>query len=265
VAEASPAVPPRRKSTGQFKRRTPSGMAMPEAPPRRSKASVPAQQHALDASSDNLSQLVDVKAMRARQHSRLKALVAVLALAGMLVLVLVFKDEILSVLDRDGLSEDGVPLRLSVITNPPTFVTVIPPRGVKNRQPLELGRTPITEQSGAFVGDTVVLTNEDRGIHFETVLEYGQPNELKVIEQEFKESTVKIRVKPPLKGATIWRGSTRLGQANIPFGMYPGVHQLEVHADRLPEPFPFELRFSPGQRIVEQEVDVSAALEKSPP
>jgi hypothetical protein len=96
------------------------------------------------------------------------------------------------------------------------------------------------------------------------VLEYGQPNEHKLIEQEFKESTVKIKVKPPLKGASIWRGPTRLGQVNMAFGMYPGVHQLEVHADQLAEPFPFELRFSPGQRVVEQEVDVSAGLEKKP-
>jgi hypothetical protein len=257
--------PPRRKSTGQFKRRTSSGTAMPEAPPRRSKANVPAQKYAPASSNDNLSQLVDVKAMRARQQSRLKALVAVLALIGTLVLVFVFKDNLLAALKRDGLSEDGVPLRLSVMTNPPTMVTVLPPRGVKNRQPLELGRTPITEQSGAFVGDTVILDNEDRGIHFETVLEYGQPNELKLIEQEFKESTVKIKIKPPLRGATIWRGPAKLGQVNMPFALFPGVHQLEVRADQLSEPFPFELRFSTGQRVVEQEVDVSAGLEKKSP
>lgn len=263
--EEPPPEPPRRKSTGQFKRRTSSGAAMPEAPPRRSKPNMAAQRYEPDASNENLSKLVDVKAMRARQQSRLKALVAVLALVGALILVFVFKDNILAALKRDGISEDGVPLRLSVITNPPTIVTVVPPRGVKNRQPLELGRTPITEQSGAFVGDTVVLNNEDRGIHFETVLEYGQPNEHKLIEQEFKESTVKIRIKPSLKGATIWRGSAKLGQVNMPFALFPGVHQLEVHADQLSEPFLFELRFSPGQRVVEQEVDVTAALEKKPP
>lgn len=263
--EVATPEPPRRKSTGQFKRRTSSGTAMPEAPPRRSRPNNPAQKYEPTSSNENLSKLVDVKAMRARQQSRLKALVAVLALIGTLVLVFVFKDNILAALKRDGISEDGVPLRLSVITNPPTMVTIMPPRGVKNRQPLELGRTPISEQSGAFVGDTVVLNNEDRGIHFETVLEYGQPNEHKLIEQEFKESTVKIRVKPVLKGATIWRGTTKLGQVNVPFSLFPGVHQLEVRADQLSEPFTFELSFSPGLRVVEKEVDLSAALEKKPP
>ena len=261
-ADDEPAPPPRRKSTGQFKRRTSSSAAMPEAPPRRSRPDVPKDTEHSDA---GISKLVDLKAMRAKQQARLKALVAVLALVGAVILVVVFKDDILSALKKDGLSEDGVPLRLSVITNPPTMVTVMPPRGVKNRQPLELGRTPITEQSGAFVGDTIVLINEDRGIHFEQVLEYGQPNEHKLIENEFKESSVKIRTRPGLKGASVWRGSTKLGQVNMPFALFPGVHSLEIRSDQLADPVPFELRFTPGQRVVEQEVDVSGALERKSP
>ncbi|MEW5739148.1 MAG: serine/threonine-protein kinase [Myxococcota bacterium] len=262
--EGEPASMPRRKSTGQFKRRTSSGTAMPEAPPRRSRPSVPVSRAEDESahSNENISKLVDVKGMRAQQQTRLKALVAVLALVGVVILGVVFKDNVLAVLRKDGLSEDGVPLRLSVITNPPTMVTVVPPRGVKSRQPLELGRTPINEQSGAFVGDTILLTNEDRGIHFEEVLEYGQPNEHKLIEHEFKESTVKIRTRPALKSAWVWRGTTRLGQVNLAFGLVPGVHSLEIRSDQLIDPVPFELRFTPGQRVVEQEVDVSAALEK---
>jgi hypothetical protein len=263
VPDDEPPPPPRRKSTGQFKRRTSSGAAMPEAPPRRSRPDNPVDDPG--PSNENISKLVDLKGMRAKQQSRLKALVAVLALIGALVLVFVFKDNILAALKKDGLSEDGVPLRLSVITNPPTVVTVMPPRGVKNRQPLELGRTPITEQSGAFVGDTIVLTNEDRGIHFEQVLEYGQPNEHKLIETEFKESTVRIRTRPGVKGATVWRGSTKLGQVNMPFGLFPGVHGLEIRSEQLVEPVPFELRIAQGQRVVEQEVDVSGGLEKKAP
>ncbi|GMU62751.1 MAG: hypothetical protein AMXMBFR34_45140 [Myxococcaceae bacterium] len=263
LPEPEEAPPPRRKSTGQLKRRTSSGAAMPEAPPRRSRPNVPvAPDEDPGHSSENISQLIDLKKMRAQQQSRLKALVAVLALVGVLILGVVFKDNILSTLRRDGLSEDGVPLRLTVTTNPPTVVTVQPPRGVKNRQPLELGRTPINEQSGAFVGDTIILENADRGIHYEQVLEYGQPNEHKLIEKEFKESTVKVRVKPQVKGATIWRGSSKLGQVNMPFSLFPGVHSLEVRSDQLVDPVPFELRFTDGQRVVEQEVDVSAALEK---
>jgi adenylyltransferase/sulfurtransferase len=55
------------------------------------------------------------------------------------------------------------------------IVTVMPPPTAKNRSKLELGRTPIDEQSGAFVGDTVLLVNDDRGIYFEETIEYGQP------------------------------------------------------------------------------------------
>ena len=251
--------PPRRRGTGQLKRRTSSGQAMPEAPARsKSRASMPEQRN----SGDGISKIVDVQGMKDRQRSRLKALISVLVLIGALVLVFVFKDSLLGALKKNGLSEDGVPVRLSVKTNPPVQVTVVPPGGVKNRAPLELGRTPIDEQSGAFVGDTVLLVNEDRGIRFEEIIEYGQPNELKLISKVFKESAVRVRTTPNLRNGTIWRGNYKLGQVGVNLSLFPGTHELEIRSDQLANPHPFTVKFSDGAKNIEFNEDVSADLEK---
>ncbi len=252
---------PKRRPTGQLKRRTSSGAAMPEAPPRsRSRANNPIE--AQRASADGISKLVDVNQLRARQSSRLKALVAVLALVGALVMLFVFKDTLMGALKKNGLSEDGVPVRLTVNSNPPAVVTIIPATGARNRRPLELGRTPITELSGAFVGDTVVLANSDRGLNYEQKIEYGEPNSVQLISKSFKESAVRVKVKPSLRDATIWRGPFKLGQAGVNLSLFPGVHELEVRSDALEEPFPFEVRINEGASNIDWTVDVTPNLKK---
>ncbi len=255
---------PKRRPTGQLaaaKRRTSSGV-MPEAPPRsKSRASMPID-NAPRPSGDNISKYVDVAGMKERQRSRLKALISVLVLIGALVLVFVFKDNLVSALNRKAISEDGVPVRLSVKTNPPVVVTVIPPPGVKNRSPLELGRTPIDEQSGAFVSDTVLLVNEDRGIRYKEVIEFGQPNELKLISKTFKESAVRIRTTPALKAATVWRGNYKLGQVGVNLSLFPGTHNLEIRSDQLAQPHQFVVEFADNSKNLDINEDVSGELEK---
>jgi serine/threonine protein kinase len=251
---------PRRRPTGQLKRRTNSGVAMPEAPPRsRSRAQMPEPPRP----SDNISAIVDVAAMKARQRSRLKALISVLMLLCALAMLFVFKDTLLGALQRNSLSVDGVPVRLSVSSNPPVMVTVIPAPGAKNRRPLELGRTPIVEQSGAFVGDTVLLINEDRGIRSEEVIEYGQPNELKLISKSFKESAVRVRTKPVLRNATVWRGNYKLGQVGVNLSLFPGTHELEIRSDQLESPHAFTVKFTDGAKNIEWDEDVSSSLAKN--
>ncbi|MFO0600131.1 MAG: protein kinase [Myxococcaceae bacterium] len=250
----------RRTSSGaNAKRRTASGV-MPEAPPRsRSRASEPA----IKPSKDGISAIVDVKALKERQQSRLKALVSVLVLVGALVMVFVFKDTLLGLLKKGGISEDGVPVRISVKSNPPVVVTVVPPPGVKTRQPLELGRTPLDEISGAFVGDTIRLVNDDRGIYYEEVIEYGQPNELKLVSKTFKESAVRIRVTPSsLKGCTVWRGNSSLGQVGVNLGLFPGTHKIEIRCPALREPCPATVTFADGAKNLEWPVDCSEYLDK---
>jgi hypothetical protein len=149
-----------------------------------------------------------------------------------------------------------------VKTNPPVIVTVVPPTGAKNRSKLELGRTPIDEQSGAFVGDTVLLVNEDRGIYFEESIEYGQPNDLKLISRVFKESAVRIKTIPVLKNCTVWRGPYKLGQCGVNLSLMPGKHNLEIRSDSLSQPHQFTVPVSDNSKNLEIVEDCSAELEK---
>lgn len=82
-------------------------------------------------------------------------------------------------------AERGVPVRLTVSTHPPSTVTIVPMKG-SNRPRIELGRTPLREQAGAFVGDTVLMVNEAQGIHAEESIDWGYPDEIKVISKVFK-------------------------------------------------------------------------------
>ncbi|MFT3707858.1 MAG: serine/threonine-protein kinase [Archangium sp.] len=249
----------RRKSSVGVKRRTSSGV-MPEAPPRRnSRVSEPE----VKPSKDGISAIVDVKALKERQQSRLKALVSVMVLIGALIMVFVFKDTLLGLLKKGGLSEDGVPVRLSVKSNPPVSVAVIPPPGTKTRKPLDLGRTGIDEQSGAFVGDTVRLVNEDLGIYYEEIIEYGQPNELKLISKTFKPSAVRIRVTPAsLKGCTVWRGPRQLGQTGVNLSLYPGKHELLIKCEALVEACPVTVVFNEGAKNLDWPADCADYVEK---
>lgn len=253
---------PRRRPTGQLKRR-PSTAAMPEAPPRRSRPNVPVSDDmAQRPSADGISKLVDVKELKARQASRLKALIAVLVLIGMLGVLFVYRDQLGQLLKTSSLAEDGVPLRLTVLTNPPTEVTIVPGPNARGRRPLELGRTPIEATSGAFAGDTVVLLNRDRGLRWEETLNYGEPNSVQKIDKVFKESAVRFKVKPNLKDASIWRGPIKIGQANVGLLLYPGVHKLEVHSDALEAPFEFDVTFTEGAANIDWPVDVTPNLKK---
>ncbi len=246
-----------RRPSGQLKRRTSSGV-MPEAPARsKSRANMEAR-----PSGDGISKIVDVQGMKDSQRSRLKALISVLVLIGALVLVFVFKDNLLSALKRDSLSETGVPVRLSVSSNPPVMVTVIPGDKAKGRAPMDLGRTPIEAQSGAFVGDTVRLVNEDQHISYEETIEYGQPNDLRLISKTFKASSVRIKTSPPLKKCTVWRGNFELGQVGVNLSLFPGRHLLEIRCDSLVRSHPFEVNFSDNSKNLEINEDVSSDVEK---
>ncbi len=249
---------PRRRPSGQMKRRTSSGV-MPEAPARsKSRAGMPEAR----PSGDGISKIVDVQGMKDRQRSRLKALISVLVLIGALMLVFVFKDNLLGALKRDSLSETGVPVRLSVSSNPPVMVTVIPGDKAKGRSPMELGRTPIDAQSGAFVGDSVRLVNDDRGINYEETIDYGQPNELKLISKTFKESAVRIKIKPALRNCGVWRGNYKLGQVGVNLSLMPGKHALEIRCDALVRSHPFDVSVSDNSANMEINEDVSSDVEK---
>lgn len=88
-----------------------------------------------------------------------------------------------------------MPVRLSVMSSPPTDVTIVP-RPYSKRARIELGHTPIDAQPGACIGDTIRLVNVERGIEYEEVIEYGMPGELKLISKVFREPTPKPQPLP---------------------------------------------------------------------
>ena len=57
------------------------------------------------------------------------------------------------------------------------------------RRPLELGRTPLEQERGAYVGDTILLVSEEKGIRFEEPIYFGEPGETKVISKVFNGPT----------------------------------------------------------------------------
>jgi serine/threonine protein kinase len=268
--EDSPARPSRQAvrklAPGAAKRRGTS--AAMQSATRRSRAQMRAGDSDEDMraplTSDGISKLVDIKGMRNKARSRLILIIGAVVLIGGGILGVTFWPQI-----RDGMklvpqADDGVPIRLTVSTNPPTEVWVIPGKNSNNRQKQNLGHTMLTEAAGAFVGDTIMLINEERGINFPVEIARAEPNELKTIEKVFKEHAVKVRSKPIVKGGEVWRASTatKLGQLGISLGLYPGVHQLEIRATALAVPVPFEIDVQDGQRIFETEIDVTSGLEK---
>ncbi len=159
-----------------------------------------------------------------------------------------------------GGRSSGTPVSLTVISNPRTRVTVVPPVSASNREPLDLGETPRNAVSGAYVGDTVVLSNVERGIRYEEQIERLPENAPKLIEKEFREGTVKIRTSPTVRGGEVYRGSMKIGAVGMPMKLFEGVHRLEIHADDvLKFPVEFEVRLLPNQ-VVEQVVDLTPAM-----
>jgi serine/threonine protein kinase len=242
-----------------------SSSSMPEAPPRRSKSNIPQQGGALSArksravSRSEVSKLVDVRSLKARQSGRLKALVTLVLVAGLGTLGWLFREPLRVWLQSTP--GEGTPILLSINTKPKVRVQVIPPPEA-GRPRLDLGESPLDRVSGAFVDDTILLINEERGIRYEEKFSYGQPNETMTITRTFEEGTISVTSNPVLKGASIWRGDQKIGQLGINIKLMEGHHELELRADSLDRPFPFDVTLKPREykRIP---LDVSGVVEKA--
>ncbi|MBM4780008.1 MAG: protein kinase [Archangiaceae bacterium] len=265
TAEELPPVEDRKKSAPP---RRATSSAMPEAPPRKSRPAVPAAKASPPPRKSKLfdksevSKLVDVREMKARQTGRLKAVILIVALGSLIVLGLLFRDQINHLLNSRRLDE-GTPILLTVVTKPRVRVQVIPPPDVPNRQRLDLGETPLERVSGAFVNDTILLVNEERGIRHEEKFSGGQPNDTKRIDKTFEEGTIAVSINPPLKGATVWRAGQKLGQVGMNIKLMEGTHELEIRSDLLDRPFPFSVELKPRE-FKKVPVDMSSVSEKAP-
>ncbi|MDP3502361.1 MAG: protein kinase [Myxococcales bacterium] len=264
-------VPDREPEESQSRKAKPrknTSSSMPEAPARKSrpqmpsaKASPPPRKSKLFDKSE-VSKLVDVREMKARQSSRLNVLIFIVALGGLITLGVLFKEQLKHIFFSTP-NDRATPILLSVATKPRVHVQVIPPPDAVGRQRVDLGETPLDRVSGAFVNDTILLVSEDRFIRYEEKFEFGQPNETKTIRKEFEEGTIAISISPPLKGAAIYRGQNKIGQVGMNIKLMEGHHELEVRADSLEKPFPFEVTLKPRE-FVKKTLDLSSKSEKAP-
>ncbi|MCA3014907.1 MAG: protein kinase [Myxococcaceae bacterium] len=258
-AEAGRA-PPRKRTTSQ---------AMPEAPPRKSRVGVPAPKatppRRRTGEKSEVSKLVDVRSMKERQASRLKALAVFVALASLVTLAALFREPLVAFFTRRPI-DHGTPLLLTITTKPRVRVQVVPPPDALGRQRLDLGETPLERVSGAFVNDTILLLNEERCIRAEERFDFGEPFETKFVSREFTEGTLTVTTSPTLKGATIFCGKQPVGQVGLNLKLMEGTHEnLELRSDRLERPFPFPKPVVMKPRGVEKvQLDLSAVLEASP-
>jgi eukaryotic-like serine/threonine-protein kinase len=250
------------------KARKNSGRVMPQAPPRKSRPQVPSARASPPPRKSKLfdrndvSKLVDVRSMKASHASRLNALIFAVVLGAVVTLGVLFKEQLKLVLFSSA-NDRGTPILLSVVTKPRVHVQVIPPPGAVGRHPRDLGETPLDRVSGAFVNDTILLTNDDRFIRYEQKFEFAQPNETKTIRKEFEEGTLAVTITPPIKGAAIYRGKEKVGQVGMNIKLMEGQHVLEVRADSLEQPYQFELTLRPGE-FIKRVIDLSKTNEKAP-
>lgn len=75
-----------------------------------------------------------------------------------------------------------VPIELSVMSKPSTTVIA---RSVFGEERV-LGVTPLDRVPGAFVGDVIVLQNDDKRLRYEERIEFGAPGEHKTIVKVFE-------------------------------------------------------------------------------
>jgi serine/threonine protein kinase len=267
LGEDEPA--PRRSSTGSPRLRTSatgSGVLAP-APPRKSRPQMEAVSTvALPKKPPRrpppLSEAVVPQPMVERR-SRVDS-GASLGTRVMKVAVLLGACAVIAVgwLNRDLLSGKavvGVPILLTVITNPKTRVTVVSPD--PTRQAIDLGEGPI-KASGAVVGDTIVMQNPEICLHYEETIQFGEPFAEKTIEKVFGEGTLMVTVNSNTKGLSVWCNGQRVGNLGMSFKAYEGKHNLEIRGDSLRAPVPFEAMVEKDKRGSIGPIDVSAALEK---
>lgn len=257
--EPAPDPVPQRQTTGSIRKRV-SSSSMPDAPARKSRGPVV---RILPRRSDSLSALnraLDVDALRRRAALRAAVLLIVLLLGGVAIFAYLFPTRVAALLHTQGMLTQGIPVLLTITSNPPTKVTVVPSSTSADQEWRELGFTPTDSVPGAFVGDTVVLSNRSRGIHYEQIIDSGRANEVKIIDKVFKETMLRVRTKPALKNATVWLNDLQVGRVGMPLKVYEGTQTFEVRGDSLIHPVEFEVHLDPTKALHEQEVDVSSVV-----
>ncbi len=148
---------------------------------KRPKTKASSKENELDSASYDLE---DIR--RKQGQRRTLALIGLIAVSA-IVLFVIFRYTVRGAASQD----EGVPIILSVTSNPRTHVIVKHGGGLAS-QPTDLGETPIEDVKGAFVGDTIVLYNEEICLTYEESIQFGEPMEHRRIEKNFSEGQLVV-------------------------------------------------------------------------
>ena len=205
---------------------------------------------------DELDRMSGLDQARQGGRNTIKILVPILLVVALAGLGWLFKPQL-------GGGSGGVPVLLTVISNPKTRVKVVSPD--PNKPPSDLGDAPLDKASGALVGDTIVLENTDICIHHEETIQFGEPYKEKIIEKIFGEGQLKIAVSPAnMKGLSIWCNNQKVGNLGLPVKLYEGKHQLEIRGDGLRFPVQFEVSIEKDKmNALPKPIDLNMAIDKN--
>jgi hypothetical protein len=133
--------------------------------------------------------------------------------------------------EKGGWGQGGVPVLLTVKSNPPAEVIVLP-HDPEQRQPINLGRTPLDKASGARVGDTIILEERSLCLRWPVPLEFGEPFKEKVIEKDFGVGSVRVQTHnnadPKLR---VWCSGFELGKPDTSLKLSGGDHLIELRSE----------------------------------
>ncbi len=249
--------PPRKKRlTGEVRAQAParSGekprQSLGEKPRRTHSREVPRAQAAVSA--DEVDNYPDLEAYQEKSRKGLKTVLLVSTIVALGLMGFIFRDAILATMTAVEATGQGI--YVSVESNIPVRVLVKHHKDEGATQPIEaLRESPIVREvriPGVHLRDTIILENEERAIHFEHEVEFGQPGDVVELKREFRTGHVVLKLKPAnIRDLALFNPQTgrELGKANLKIELVEGAHKLELRGDSLKKPQPVEVRIRGGE------------------
>ena len=197
---------------------------------------------------DDVNAFINVEEMRKRSQQRFQTAIYVSVAFALVLLVFLFRQAIVEAFSRSDLSSQGV--LLTVTSSPTVEVFVKHPEEGAESQPVHMGQTPLKEQPGAHLGDTVILESKSQGIHYEETLKYGTPGSVKEISKHFQKGSFILPLIPKnVFGLAFYMGDNLVGRytPGVPVDLIEGDYNLELRGIKLKEPLKVKVKIVANQ------------------
>ncbi len=214
-----------------------------------------------------LDKYIDIEGARERSRKLWKVLVWGIPAGGVLLMLVVFWGSIVNALSHTA--STGQEIYVTVESSIPVKVSVRHHKDEHARDPVtEMGSTPLTRAAGAHLRDTIILENKEQGAYYEEEIPFGEPQETKKINKEFKTGKIKLVKLGPkgLENLAIYLNDRQqcIYTPGVKCELYEGKHLLELRGDALKAPAPFEVEVKAGA-TTEVNRDLGRFLVGSPP